>query len=283
MSVLRVGHSPDADDAFMFYALAAKKVVMAGFVVEQVLEDIQALNKRALRGELEVTAISAAAYPDLADKYRIMACGASVGRNYGPIVITKGAQGGAHLGSGGLEGGTIGIPGEQTTAYLLLRIYVDRPFTPIFLPFDEIGEAVRKGRVDAGVIIHEGQITWEAEGYFKELDLGREWGQDTGLPIPLGVDVVHRRLGDDTARKVSETLEASIRYAIGHEEDAVDYALPFGRGIDRDTCRRFVRMYVNEDTINMGDEGRRALEMLYGRAYDRGLIPEIPTLDIVGL
>ena len=283
MSVLRVGHSPDADDAFMFYALAAKKVVMAGFVVEQVLEDIQALNKRALRGELEVTAISAAAYPDLADKYRIMACGASVGRNYGPIVITKGAQGGAYLGSGGLEGGTIGIPGEQTTAYLLLRIYVDRPFTPIFLPFDEIGEAVRKGRVDAGVIIHEGQITWEAEGYFKELDLGREWGQDTGLPIPLGVDVVHRRLGDDTARKVSETLEASIRYAIGHEEDAVDYALPFGRGIDRDTCRRFVRMYVNEDTINMGDEGRRALEMLYGRAYDRGLIPEIPTLDIVGL
>ena len=286
MSVLRVGHSPDADDAFMFYALAAGKVVMPGFGVEQVLEDIQSLNKRALRGDLEVTAISAAAYPGLSDKYRIMACGASVGRNYGPIVISRpgrGTAGGASLGAGALEGRTVAIPGEQTTAYLLLRIYVDRPFTPVFLPFDEVGEAVETGRVDAGVIIHEGQITWEAQGFSNVLDLGREWGEDTGLPIPLGLDVVHRRLGDETARKVSETLEASIRYAIGHEEDAVDYALPFGRGIDRDTCIRFVRMYVNEDTINMGDEGRRALEMLYARAYERGLIPEIPTLDIVGL
>ena len=283
MSVLRVGHSPDADDAFMFYALAAGKVVMPGFEVEQVLEDIQSLNKRALHGELEVTAISSAAYPGLADKYRIMACGASVGRNYGPIVISKDLAGVGSLAAGGLGGRTVAVPGEQTTAYLLLRIYVDRPFTPVFLPFDEVGEAVKTGRVDAGLIIHEGQITWDAEGYCKLLDLGREWGEDTGLPIPLGLDVVHRRLGDATARKVSETLEASIRYAIDHEEDAVDYALPFGRGIVRDTCRRFVRMYVNEDTINMGHEGRRALELLYGRAYERGLIPEIPTLDIVGL
>ena len=278
MSTLRIGHSPDADDAFMFYAFATGKVTIEGFEIEQVLQDIESLNQRALRGDLEVTAISAGAYPGLADQYRIMACGASVGRNYGPIVIST-----SKLRAGDLAGKTVAIPGEHTTAYLLLRIYLDRPFIPVVLPFDEIGEAVSAGTVDAGLIIHEGQITWEAQGYTNVLDLGQEWGQDTGLPIPLGLDVIHRRLGDGTARMVAEAFEASIRYAITHEEEAVEYAIPYGRGIDRDTCRRFVRMYVNEDTINMGEEGPKALETLYQRAYDRGLIPAIPPLDIVGL
>ena len=276
MPTLRVGHSPDADDAFMFYAFAAGKVTVEGYEVKQVLEDIQSLNRRAATGELEVTAISAGAYPALADRYRIMACGSSVGRNYGPIVVSTTLDDADEL-----EGKRIGVPGEQTTAYLLLRIYSRWSFTPVFLDFDSIGDAVRSGKVDAGIIIHEGQITWQDQGYANLLDLGKAWGEDTGLPIPLGLDVVHRRLGDVGARRVAQAFEASIKYAIEHEDDAVEYALPFGRGIDRDTCRRFVRMYVNEDTVNMGDEGKRALATLYGRARERGLIPAVPPLDII--
>jgi 1,4-dihydroxy-6-naphthoate synthase len=276
MPALRVGHSPDADDAFMFYAFATGKVTVEGYDVEQVLEDIQSLNRRAATGELEVTAISAGAYPGLADRYRIMACGSSVGRSYGPIVVSTTLRD-----AGELEGKRIGVPGEQTTAYLLLRIYSRWAFTPVFLDFDGIGDAVRSGEVDAGVIIHEGQITWQDQGYANLLDLGKAWGEDTSLPIPLGLDVVHRRLGDEGARRVARAFQASIKYAIEHEDDAVEYALPFGRGIDADTCRRFVRMYVNEDTVNMGDEGKRALATLYGRARERGLIPAVPPLDII--
>ena len=276
MTTLRVGHSPDADDAFMFYAFATGKVTVEGYQVEQVLGDIQSLNRRALEGELEVTAISAGAYPGLADQYRIMACGASVGRNYGPIVISATAWD-----STGLEGKRVGIPGPDTTSYLLLRIYAEGAFIPVFLDFDRIGEAVKSGEVDAGLIIHEGQLTWQSQGYSLVLDLGKAWGEDTGLPIPLGLDVVHRRLGDEGAHRVVRAFEASIKYAIEHEDDAVEYALPFGRGIDRDVCRRFVRMYVNQDTVNMGQEGRRALETLYTRAHQRGLIPAVPPLDIV--
>ena len=276
MSLLRIGHSPDPDDAFMFYALDAGTVTIEGYEIEQVLGEIEYLNRRALEGDLEVTAISAAAYPLLADKYRIMACGASVGRSYGPIVLSI-----SPMEIDELEGKRVAIPGEYTTAHLLFRIYTERPFTPVFLPFDQVGEAVSTGKVDAGIIIHEGQITWEDQGYAKVLDLGKAWGDDTGLPIPLGLDMVHRRLGEDAASRVANALQASIRYAMAHEDDAVEYALPFGRGIDRETCRRFVRMYVNEDTVNMGEEGLRALETLYQRAHDRGLIAAVPALDII--
>ena len=276
MSLLRIGHSPDADDAFMFYGFASGAVTIEGFEVQQVLEDIESLNRRAFKGELEVTAISAGAYPQLADKYRIMVCGASVGRKYGPIVVSN-----APLDGDGLAGKRIGIPGEYTTAYLLLRIYLDKPFTPVFLNFDEVGEAVKDGRVDAGLIIHEGQITWKQEGYENVLDLGETWGNDTGLPIPLGLDMVRRDLGDTSARAVVKALGASIQHAMDNEEDAIDYSLPFGRGIDKETCRRFVRMYVNQDTINMGEEGRKALETLYKRAHGRGLISAVPPLDII--
>ena len=275
---MRVGHSPDADDAFMYYPFATGKVTIEGFEIEQVLEDIESLNRRAMRGDLEVTAISAAAYPVVADKYRIMACGASVGRNYGPIVISA-----APLEPNDLANKRIAIPGQYTTAYLLLRIYLDLPFTPVFLDFDAVGPAVRGGDVDAGLIIHEGQITWETQGYRNVMDLGRTWGEDTGLPIPLGVDVVHRRLGERSSERVTEVLEASVRYAIAHEEEALEYALPFGRGTDRETCRRFIRMYVNEDTVNMGEQGLRALETLYRRAHERGLTDRVPPLDVIGL
>ena len=277
MSVLRVGHSPDADDAFMFYAFAAGKVTIEGFEIEQVMEEIESLNQRAMLGELEVTAISAAAYPHVAKEYRVMACGASMGRNYGPVLFA-----GRPLSLEDLEGKRIGIPGEYTTSHLLLRIYMERPFVPVFMHFDQVEHAITSGSVDAALVIHEGQITWQSQGYAKVLDLGEAWGEDTGLSIPLGLDVVHRRLGDGTAVRVAKAFEASIRHAMEHEEEAVEYALPFGRGIDRDTCRRFVRMYVNSDTVDMGEEGRAALETLYQRAHRRGFIETMPRLDIVG-
>ena len=277
MSVLRVGHSPDADDAFMFYAFAVGKVTIEGFEIEQVMEEIESLNQRAMLGELEVTAISAAAYPHVAKEYRVMACGASMGRNYGPVLFA-----GRPLSLEDLEGKRIGIPGEYTTSHLLLRIYMERPFVPVFMHFDQVEHAITSGSVDAALVIHEGQITWQSQGYAKVLDLGEAWGEDTGLSIPLGLDVVHRRLGDGTAVRVAKAFEASIRHAMEHEEEAVEYALPFGRGIDRDTCRRFVRMYVNSDTVDMGEEGRAALETLYQRAHRRGFIETMPRLDIVG-
>jgi len=278
MELLRVGHSPDPDDAFMYYALAKGKVTVEGYRLQQVLEDIQSLNQRALVGELEVTAISAAAYPQVFQHYRILACGASVGRNYGPIVVST-----TPLVPAQLEGKRIGIPGELTTAYLLLRIYLQHSIVPVVMPFDAIVDAVCQGKVDAGVIIHEGQITWKQQGLFNVLDLGVEWNADTGLPIPLGLDMVHRRLGPEGGARVGQALKASVYYALTHEDDAIDYALDYGRGIDKETCRTFVGMYVNQDTLDMGVEGKRALETLYTRAQERGLIETVPPLDIVEL
>lgn len=287
MKTLTVGHSPDADDAFMFFALAKKRVTIEGYDnVDHVMEDIESLNHRALQGELDVTAISAAVYPLVADKYRIMGCGASVGRDYGPILLAK-----TDTTLDDLAGKRIAVPGMHTTAYLLLRLYMTEPFQPVMLPFDTIMEAVDAGEVDAGVIIHEGQLTWADSGFKKILDLGEAWMADTKLPIPLGLDVINRRLGEDKHAVITEGMEKSIRHARDNEEEAIDYALEFGRGIDRDTCRRFVRMYVNEDTVNMGEEGKRALEILYERASERGILPSLPcdpatgapSLDIVGL
>ncbi|MCK5406573.1 MAG: ABC transporter substrate-binding protein [Candidatus Krumholzibacteria bacterium] len=283
MDTLMIGHSPDADDAFMYYALAKEKVKIGGYQIDHVMEDIESLNHRARTGELPVTAISAAAYPDVADKYRIMSCGSSVGRNYGPLVLSKSPMTVADL-AGGCR---VAIPGEYTTAYMLLSLYAGRAadeaagFEPVSVDFDRIMQAVQSGETDAGVIIHEGQITWQDSGLHKVLDLGEAWMEDTKLPIPLGLDVINRSLGDEKMQTIARALKDSIVYAREHEEEAIDYALQFGRGIDRDTCRDFVRMYVNDDTVDMGDEGRRALETLYGRAAERGLIPKVPPLDII--
>ncbi len=278
MPVLRVGHSPDADDAFMFYPLAKEIITVQGYQIEHVLEEIQALNQRARTGELEVTAISAAVYPQVAQHYRIMPCGASVGRNYGPALVSRRPMEAAEL-----PAKRIALPGEFTTAYMLLRIYVTEPFDPVFLPFDAVTAAVQEGTVDAGVLIHEGQILSKELGLHRVLDLGETWFQDTGLPIPLGLDMVHRRLGDELGKNVARALRDAIIYSRDNEDAALDYALDFGRGVDRETGRRFVRMYVNEDTVDFGDDGRRALETLYRRAAERGIIPEVPPLDIVEL
>ena len=303
METLYIGHSPDADDAFMFYALAEGQVTIGDYAVDHVMEDIESLNRRARTGELPVTAISAAVYPEVADKYRIMSCGSSVGRNYGPILLSR-----EPIGLDDLAGRRIAVPGRFTTAYLLLRLFVPEAgagsegeqagvstrggagaasaarsdgFVPVQMNFDEVMDAIQKGDVDAGVIIHEGQLTWPDSGLHNLLDLGEAWMKDTGLPIPLGLDVISRSLGDDQMVSIARALKESIVYARANEEAAIDYAIQFGRGVDRNTCRDFVRMYVNEDTVDMGDEGRRALETLFARAVEEGILDAVPPLDII--
>ncbi|HKZ50632.1 MAG TPA: MqnA/MqnD/SBP family protein, partial [Dehalococcoidia bacterium] len=280
MPLLRIGHSPDADDAFMFYALSRGHVTIPGFRTENVLADIETLNARAIEGDLEVTALSAAAYPRVAQRYRLLRTGASVGRGYGPVLISA-----RPLSPAELARGPIAIPGWLTTAFLLTMLYLEplreSPRLAVALPFDRIAEAVLKDEVVAGLLIHEGQITYGEVGFHKVLDLGELWQQETGLPLPLGVNAVRRDLGEEVAAAVSRGLRQSIDYALAHEEDALSYALEFGRGIDREVCRRFVRMYVNEDTQDLGEEGLAALEALYRRALEHRLITAMPPLDVI--
>ena len=270
------GHSPDADDAFMFYALAKGLVRIGDYEIGHHMEDIESLNMRANSGELDVTAISAAHYPNVAKHYRIMSCGASVGRRYGPVVVAKSAMREADL-----AGKSIAVPGEFTTSYLLWRTFGPEEFRPLFMDFDEVEAAVEQGRADAGILLHEGQILYEQRGFTAVIDLGKRWFEETGLPIPLGLDCVNRRLGDELSTAVARALRQSVEYARSHEDDALDYALAFGRGIDKEDARRFVRMYVNDDTEDMGDEGRKALETLFTLAAERGIIEAVPELDFV--
>ena len=272
---LVIGHSPDADDAFMFYAIAKKKVGMPGYKIDHDMKDIQTLNKMAFKSALPVTAISAAVYPKIASKYQIMDCGASVGRKYGPIILAPKTFKGENL-----KGKKVGIPGVYTTSFMLTQIY-HKGFIPVFLDFDRVIEEIKKGSVDAGVIIHEGQITFKDTGLKKIADLGDEWFADTNLPIPLGLDVVRRSEGASLVKGMTRMLRESIIYARAHEDDAIKYAMQFGRGIDTETCRKFVRMYVNDDTVSLGVEGKLALKALYTRAAAGGLIDKVPPLDIL--
>jgi 1,4-dihydroxy-6-naphthoate synthase len=273
---LRIGHSPDPDDAFMFYALARGAEQEEGLAIEHVMADIQSLNERALRAELEVTAASAAAYPALADRYWIMRSGASMGRGYGPIVVAKNP-----ITERDWSKTLVATPGLHTTANLLLSLHhpeVQR----VVVPFEEIPFAVLDGRVQAGVLIHEGQLTYDAMGLCKIEDYGVAWEEETGgLPLPLGLDLVRKDLGRECAERISSLLRRSIAHALANEDDALTYALEFGRGIDRQVGREFVRMYVNEDTLDMGDEGVAALRHLYGLAVRRGLLDRIPDLELV--
>ena len=272
---ISIGHSPDADDAFMFYALASKAVTIPGYEIEHVMEDIESLNVRSETGDLDVTAVSAAHYPKIADKYRVMSCGASIGRNYGPTLVTTSPMSPANL-----VGKRIGVPGEFTTSWLLFQIFFQGAIEPVFLDFDAVTDAIVKGDVDAGILLHEGQILYEQQGLHLLMDLGKEWFSETGLPIPLGLDLIHRRLGDK-GQMVANALKASIVYAREQEDEALDYALGFGRGIDREDGRTFVRMYVNEDTVDMGADGVKALETMYRMAEERGLIAKAPKLDLI--
>lgn len=274
---LRVGHTPDPDDAFMFYGFQQEAVTLPGYKIVHVLKDIQELNVLAEDGELEVTAVSAAAFPRLADKYWVMNVGASVGRGYGPVVISPTPAGVSEV-----AGKRLAVPGLQTTAYLLARLYLPE-FIPVVVPFDQVMDTVRSGDADFALVIHDGQITFQDSGFFKVLDLGKAWDSDTGLPIPLGLDLVRRNLGREFAEKVCAAMKASIEYAFANPEGADAYARSFGRDLDLPTSARFVRMYVNEDTLDFGDEGRKALELLLSKAADRGFSPQMGKIEFIGV
>jgi 1,4-dihydroxy-6-naphthoate synthase len=273
--VVRIGHSPDPDDAFMFYALTAGKVRIPGVRIEHVLEDIETLNRRSREAELEVTAVSFATYLLIADRYRMMDPGASMGKGYGPILVAR-----APIPRAELEQRVVAIPGRHTTAALLLRLYVGDP-PQIEVAFDKIPTAVLEGQADLGLLIHEGQITHQAMGLTKVLDLGEAWQRDTNLPLPLGCNVMRRDLGDDVHRALSQALRESIAWAHAHVDEALEYAMRYGRGIDKETCRRFVLMYVNDFTLALGVEGRAAIERLFTMAQQKGLIATVPPIDPV--
>jgi 1,4-dihydroxy-6-naphthoate synthase len=265
---ITVAHSPDSDDAFMFYGLASGNVDTGGILVEQVLADIETLNRAAFEGRYEVTAVSFHAYAHLADKYALLPHGASMGDRYGPIVVANAG------GPTEVKGARIAIPGTLTTAYLTLRIY-EPQFEYVVVPFDQIQQAVREGKAEAGLLIHEGQLTYADEGLVKIVDLGEWWAERTGgLPLPLGGNIIRRDLGPAMIAKVSRMLHDSIAYALSHRTEAVEYALQFGRGLDRVKTDKFVGMYVNDLTLAYGERGRRGLERLMGDAFDQGLIPQ---------
>jgi 1,4-dihydroxy-6-naphthoate synthase len=266
---ITVAHSPDSDDAFMFYGLASGNVDTGGIVVDQVLSDIETLNRAAFEGKYEVTAVSFHAYAHLVDKYALLPHGASMGDKYGPIVVST-----PDGPTKGVKGSRIAIPGTLTTAYLALRIY-EPDFQYVVVPFDQIQQAVLDGQAEAGLLIHEGQLTYQDEGLRKIVDLGEWWSERTGgLPLPLGGNIIRRDLGPDMIARVSKLLHDSIAYALSHRKEAVDYAIQFGRGLDRAKTDRFVGMYVNDLTLAYGDRGRQGLERLLNDAYERGLIPQ---------
>ncbi len=273
--IIRVGHSPDPDDAFMFYGLSSGKVKLEGITIEHQLEDIQTLNERALRGELEITAISAHAYSYVADRYWVMATGASMGEGYGPVIVSK-----RFRTLDELAGKRVATPGKLTTATLLFRIFTEG-ITHIDIPFDQIMDRVSSGEFDAGLLIHEGQITYQQEGFHKILDFGELWARMyDGLPLPLGLDVVRKDLGEAMARTLSAGLKQSIRYGYTHQQEAIPYALQYGRGINEQLGEQFVKMYVSELTIDMGENGKKALELLFKLGSERGVVPTVPNLQL---
>jgi 1,4-dihydroxy-6-naphthoate synthase len=264
---IRIAHSPDSDDAFMFYGLASGKVPSNGFELEHVLSDIETLNRAAFDGAYEITAVSFHAYAHLTDRYILLPHGASMGDRYGPIVVSKRAV-------SSLKGVTVAIPGTLTTAFLTLRLF-DPSVQYVVMPFDRIQEAVHAGEADAGLLIHEGQLTWADEGLKKIVDLGEWWADRTGgLPLPLGGNVIRKDLGAGTIATLSRLVHDSIAYGLAHRDEAVLYAMQFGRGLDRIRTDRFVGMYVNDLTLDYGDRGREAVVRLIGEASAAGLLPK---------
>lgn len=274
---IRFGHSPDPDDAFMFYAIAHNKIDMKGFEVEHVIEDIESLNQRALKGELEVTAVSCHAYAYVSDKYVVMRSGASVGDNYGPILVARKER--AHEFKNlennpfKMTGMKIAIPGKLTTAYLTLQLF-EKEFETVFTPFDQILEAVEKEKVDLGLVIHEGQITYPDSGLEKVLDLGVWWKNKWNLPLPLGVDVIRRDLGSETIKSFSQVFKDSIEYALKHRKPALDYAIEYGRGISDQLNDQFVGMYVNDKTVEMDSDTAKSFALLLKLAHEKFLVPQ---------
>jgi 1,4-dihydroxy-6-naphthoate synthase len=274
--LVRVGFSADPDDAFMFWGLASGTVETRGFEFEPVIADIQTLNEWALEGRLEVTAISLATYPHVQERYVILPHGASMGSGYGPIVVAR-----ESMSLDALREIEVVVPGKLTTAFLVLKLVRGGEFDCRVLPFDRILDEVASGRADAGLLIHEGQLTYRDAGLVKCLDLGEWWLLETGLPLPLGVNVARRDLGDDVLRELSAVLGESIDAALQHRDEALDYALGFGRGLDDERGDRFIGMYVNELTRDYGDEGRHAVRELLARAEGVGAYPAPVRVEFV--
>ena len=266
---ITLAHSPDSDDAFMFWALAEGKVDDRGFEFVHELSDIETLNQRTRRGELDVSAISFHAYPDVADRYALLPHGASFGDGYGPVVVADRA-----LSPADLDGRVVAIPGAKTSAALALQLWRPGLRTAV-VPFDEILPRVRAGELAAGVIIHEGQLTYAEEGLHAVVDLGAWWRERTGLPLPLGGNVIRKALGPGTMRAVSGVLGESIEYGLAHRDEALSYAMRFARDLDRSRADRFVGMYVNDWTRGYGEKGRKAIELFLGEAADAGLVPRV--------
>jgi 1,4-dihydroxy-6-naphthoate synthase len=264
---ITLGHSPDPDDAFMFYALADKKIDTAGLTFKHVIQDIETLNRRAMNAELDVTAVSIHAYAYVLDQYALLTSGASMGDNYGPLVVSR-----TPMSVGDLARKTIAVPGLMTTAYLALRLCVGDAKT-VVVPFDKIMDSVERGDVDAGLLIHEGQLTYAARGLHNVVDLGEWWMSETGLPLPLGGNAIKKSLGPELIERVSRLLRESIEYGLANREVAVRHSMKYGRGMEESLTDKFVGMYVNDYTIDYGDSGREAVRLLLERGYDAGIIP----------
>ena len=265
---IRIAHSPDSDDAFMFYALAKEKLPTGKFRFSHTLQDIETLNRKALDGVYEITAVSFHAYVYIADRYILLPSGASMGDRYGPMIVA-----GKAMNPNELAGKKIAVPGKLTTAYLLLKLY-QPDFEEAVIPFDKIMDAVKEGSVDAGLLIHEGQLTYASHQLHKIVDFGEWWDRETGLPLPLGGNVIRRDLGQEDIVEISRLLRESIQYGLDHRKEALDYAMQFARDLDVETADRFVGMYVNDRTVDYGEEGRRAVQLLFDRAHEAGLIPK---------
>ncbi len=272
---IKLAHSPDSDDAFMFYALATHKLSTPGYKFTHVLSDIQALNEAALSETYDVTAVSFAAYPWLRDNYILLDCGASFGEGYGPIVVSY-----KSLKKEELSGKRIGVPGLKTTAYLALKLF-EPNFEAVVMPFDKILDAVQKGLVEAGLLIHEGQLLFPQLGLHRVVDLGIWWQEQTGLPLPLGGNAVRRTLGPAVGRQIAKTIRESVQYGLEHREEALNYAMQFARDMEAELTDKFVGMYVNKWTLGYGERGKRAVKELITRGTKAGLLPAPPTVEFL--
>jgi 1,4-dihydroxy-6-naphthoate synthase len=274
--IVKIAHSPDSDDAFMFYAINQKKIDTKGYEFVDILSDIETLNKEALKGTYEVSAISIHAFPYVADKYALLSSGASMGDNYGPMVVSK-----EPFDVKELKNKKIAVPGTLTSAFLALRLF-EPEVNYVVIPFDKIMEEVKAGNVDAGLIIHEGQLTYKDEGLTCIVDLGKWWYEKTGgLPLPLGGNVIRKDLGYTVMKEISEILRESIKYSLTHREEAVEYALKYARGMDKNKADKFIGMYVNDLTIDYGERGKKAIQLFLKEAYERGFIPVLPEITFV--
>jgi 1,4-dihydroxy-6-naphthoate synthase len=272
---ISIAHSPDSDDAFMFYGLARGGVPTGDLEVSHVLTDIETLNRQAQEGRHEVTAISFHAYPAVAERYALMPCGGSIGDGYGPLVVARELHDPsqiAHM--------TVAVPGTLTSAYLALKLFAPGVATRV-VPFDRILDEVREGRAEAGLVIHEGQLTYGGQGLAKILDLGRWWKEETGLPLPLGGNAVRRDLGPELVARLTRLVRETVRHSLAHRPQALEYAMSFARGMDKGIADRFVGMWVNDMTVEMGERGRRAVQLFLDRGFEAGIIPRRVSVDFV--